>query len=126
MSFDSLFDSFSKQWLHTHLTHHVSLAASNTLWQLAFKYVSKIQELKQHEDVKRKIPQFLQTRKNLYKDYCPDIKMNFIFLNKNDQSITHVDVDRTPLKDYDRNPQFQKLYEEAHVEVILLFYVHSS
>ena len=117
ISFDSLFQSFSNQWLHTHLTHHVSLAASNQFWQLAFKFVSNIEDLKHQENNSRKIPQFLQVRKNIYTDNCPKVTMTFAYLNKNDQSIIHVNVDQTPINDFDRNPQFQKLYEEAHVDV---------
>ena len=118
--FNSLFDSFSSQWLNAQLTHHVSLTACNTFWNLSFKYVSKILEQKNNENIKRKIPQFLQIRKNKYKDICPDVKMKFVFLNKTDQSIINVNEDHTPLKEFDRNPQYQKLYEEAHIEVIAI------
>lgn len=117
ISFDSIFNSFSKQWLHTQLTHHVSLAASNSFWKLSFQNVAKLLELKHNEQVTRKIPQFMQVRKNLHKDLCPDIKMTFVFLNKEDQSITHVNVDHTPVKEFQSNPKFQKLYEEAHIQV---------
>lgn len=116
-SFESLFSSFSQQWLDAQLTHNVSIAASNYFWKLAFNHVSQIESLKASEGIKRKIPQFLQVRKNLYKDFCPEVKMSFAFLNKNDGSIIHVDGIQTPLTQYERNPQYQKLYEEAHVEV---------
>ena len=116
-TFDSLFNSFSKQWLQTQLTHHVSLAASNDFWKLAFSYVSQIHELKQQENSTSKIPQFLQIRKNMYNMNCPKVTMNFAFLNKIDQSIIHINVEQTPVKDYERNPHYQKLYEEAHIEV---------
>ena len=117
----SFFNSFCKQWLHTQLTHHVSLAASNTFWKLSFENISKIFDLKRNENISRKIPQFYQIRKNFYKDNCPEVKMSFAFLDKNDQSIIHVNGDTTPLKEYERNPQYQKLYEEAHIEVIAMF-----
>ena len=117
-SFDSLFETFSEQWLQAQLTHHVSLAASNDFWKLSFKYVSEIIEMKRQENINKKIPQFLQIRKNIYKSICPDIKMNFAYLNNTDNSIIHVDVDHTPVKEFERNPQYQKLYEEAHIQVI--------
>lgn len=115
-----MFHSFSKKWLETQLTHHVSLAASNSFWKLAFKHVYDILELKRMEEVKRKIPQFLQVRKNIHKDISPNIKMTFAFLNKNDKSIIHVNSDHTPVKEYQQNPMYEKLYEEAHIEVIEL------
>ena len=117
-SFISLFQSFSKQWLHAQLTHHVSLAASNEFWNLSFQYVSKMVEMKEKEKVRRKIPQFLQARKNIYTEISPRIFMTFAFLNKEDGTITCVDVEKTPLDKFQRNPQYQKLYEEAHIEVI--------
>ena len=125
-SFESLFLSFSNQWLHTQLTHHVSLAASNDFWKLSFKYVSKILEFKFNEGVKSKIPQFLQIRKNIHRNICPDIRMNFVFLNKTDNSLVRVNVDHTPVKEYERNPQYQKLYEEAHIQVKGLNYFGRS
>ena len=119
ISFNSLFYSFSKQWLNAQLNHNVSLAASNSFWNLAFKYVSKLHELKETENIKRKIPQFMQIRKNLFQDLSPNVIMNFAFLNKNDNSIHHVNTDHTPVKEFERNPQYQKLYEEAHIKVTL-------
>lgn len=75
--------------------------------------------MKLAENIKKKIPQFLTVRKNFYKDYCPEVKMSFTFLNKNDGTIVKVEEDHTPLKQYQRDPQYQKLFEEAHIEVIL-------
>lgn len=116
-TFDSLFQSFSKQWMHAQLTHKVSLAASSAFWLLSFKYVSKNFELKNAEKKLKKIPQFLQARKNMYTEICPRIKMTFAFLNKTDGSIIHVDAEKTPLNAYQRDPKYQKLYEEARIEV---------
>ena len=104
-------------WLHTQVTHHVSLAATKAFWKLSFQHVAKLYELKADQGISRKIPQFPQVRKNIYKDYCPDVKMTFAFMNKNDGSIVYVNEDHTPLQQYQRDPQYQKLFEEAHVEV---------
>ena len=122
-SFESLFTSFSNQWQHAQLTHHVSLAASNNFWKLSFDYVPKILELKKAEKLKKKIPQFYQVRKNIYKDICPEVKMTFVFLNLNDGTLTLVKDDHTPLKQYQRNPQYKKLYEEAHIEVNIYIFI---
>lgn len=75
--------------------------------------------MKLNENVTKKIPQFLQIRKNIYKDICPQIQMTFAFLHKTDNSVIYVSDDHTPIKEYERNPQYQKLYEEAHIQVIL-------
>lgn len=117
-TFQSFFSEFSKQWLNIQLTHHVSLAASNAFWKMSFEHIFQIYQLKAAQNVTKKIPQFLQARKNLYKEYCPEIKMNFAFKNKNDGSIFYIDADHTPLLQYERDPNYQKLFEEAHIEVI--------
>ena len=119
-TFHSLFESFSKQWLGAQLTHHVSLTASQAFWNLAFKYGSNLNDLKTKENIKKKIPQFLQVRKNMYAEICPKVHMSFAFLNKADGSIIRVEAEKTPLNEYQRNPQYQKLFEEAHIEVIIV------
>ena len=112
-----LFQSFSKQWLHAQLSHHVSLSATNSFWALSMKYVPKLIAMKEQENIKKKVPQFVQVRKNIYKEISPDIHMTFAYLNIDDASIVHVNEEYTPLRDYQRNPTYQKLYEEAHIEV---------
>ena len=99
----------------------MSLSGSNAFWKLSFQYVAKLQDMKKAENVKKKIPQFYQVRKNVYKDLCPDVKMSFAFLNIQDGSIIHVKEDHTPLNRYQRDPKYKKLYEEAHIEVISIF-----
>ena len=59
-TFLDLFENFSRQWLHTQLTHHVSLTASNAFWTLAMKLIPHLFEVKTREGIKHKIPQFLQ------------------------------------------------------------------
>lgn len=44
--------------------------------------------------------------------------MTFAFLNEEDGSIIKVDSDHTPLIEFQRDPRFKKLYEQAHIEVI--------
>lgn len=116
-TFYSLLRSLSQKWINAQLTHDVSLAATSVFWKLAFEYIPEIIRLKESEGVKKKIPQFMQIRNTFYSDYCPKIRMSFAFLNKEDNSIIHVKGDRTPLNQYQRDPQYKKLYEEAHVEV---------
>ena len=52
--------AFSNECLHSQLTHHVSLAATNSMWNLAFKYIPKLMELKEKEGITKRIPQFVQ------------------------------------------------------------------
>ena len=121
-TYDSVFTSFTENWLQTQLTHHVSLAGANAFWKLCFKYVKEMYELKEAENITRAIPQFVHVRRQVYKEICPEVKMTFVFMNKNDGTLHHVQEDETPLKNYQRDPQFRKLYEEAHIQVFLLTY----
>ena len=124
--YKDVFNSLSRDWLHAQLTHHVSLAAAKSFWQTAMKYIPEMMELKAQERNTRKIPQFLQVRKNIYEEAAPVVTMNFAFLNKNDGSITHARVNHTPLNMYQRDPRYKKLYEEAHIEVIYYISVNVS
>ena len=112
-----MFFEFCKQWINAQLTHHVSLEAASVFWKLAFQFVSDIEKLKENEGIKKKIPQFQQIRKTMYKDHCPEVQMSFAFLNNEDDTIIKVKGNHTPLKLYQRDPKYQKLYEEAHIEV---------
>ena len=113
----SMFKSFSKQWLHAQLHHHVSLSAASHFWKLAFQYVGPLMDLKAAEHNRKKIPGFLHERQVIHKDICPPVKMTFAFLDKSDNSVVEVHEDHTPLNHYERNPRYKKLYESAHIEV---------
>ena len=76
--------------------------------------------LKDRDNVDRKIPQFVHQRRKLYKNFSPEVKMRFCYKNKLDGTIEIVDCHSTPSNQYQRNPNYEKLYEEAYVEVIIL------
>ena len=64
-SYQYCFKALSNQWLHSQLTHHVSLAACNSFWNLAMQNIPKLMEMKKNERVTRKIPQFTQVSRCL-------------------------------------------------------------
>ena len=99
------------------------MAACNSFWKLAFRGIPSILEMKKNENIKKPIPQYPQIKKNIYLDLCPDIKMHFVYQNTSDGSIIHVNADTTPINKYQRDPMYKKLYEEAHIEVILSVYL---
>ena len=122
-TFDTLFQSFARKWVDEQLTHHVSLNAAASFWTLAFKYIGKILHLKASEHNTKKIPGFLNVRQVMYDDVCPPVHMSFAFLNKTDNSVEYVEDDHTPLNQYQRNPNFRMLYEEAHIKVNLTVHI---
>ena len=80
--------------------------------------------MKAAENVQKKIPQFIHMRNVMNKNICPEVKMSFVFLNKNDGTLHHVQDDQTPLTKFQRDPRFKKMYEEAHIEVIIRMSVY--
>ena len=112
-------ENFTKEWIRTKLTHHVSLAGADEFWKLSFKYVGDMLRLKEAENVTKGVPQFVHMRRLMYKDQtiCPEVKMSFVFMNKNDGTIHYIQEGQTPLKNFQRDTRFIKMYEEAHIEV---------
>ena len=115
---------FTEKWAQAQLTHQVSISAANAFWSLAFENVCKIHQLKGDEGIRKGIPQFVHMRRVMYKEACPKIWMSFTFKNLDDGSIITVQDDHTPLSRYQRDPKYQKLYEEAHIKVKLYFAVN--
>ena len=107
------------QWLRLQLTHDVSLAATDAFWNLAMKSIPKLLHIRDVQGIKRKIPQFPNQRKILYSNECPKVSMLLAYLNTETNDIVYVkNVNRTPMKTYDWNNKFIKLYESASIQVI--------
>ena len=62
LTFKDLLNILSREWLHTQLTHHVSLVACEEFWRLSLEFLPRIMHLKNLERNKKKIPQFQQVR----------------------------------------------------------------
>ncbi len=110
--------SVSKKWLCTQLTHKVSAAATNTFWDIALSCLPKVMDFKEREGISKNIPHFIQQRRKLYEECCPKIQMEFAFQRKDDGSIIKYLGTTAPLKEYQRNPDYIKLYEIASIKVI--------
>ena len=98
------------------MKHRVSAAAANSFWEAAFKFIPTVLE----EKKEKKVPQFIQQRRKLYADYCPPVHMEYCYRKKLDSSIIKFHGSSAPLKAYQNNKQYEKLYEMAHVKVINL------
>ena len=114
----NLLNELSRKWLAIQLTHKVSLKATDSFWKVAVAYIGKVFEAKQRQGIRRKVPQFIHQRKQIFSKECPRVSMNFAFKNNDTQEV-HVinNVDCAPLKRFQNNPKFTKLYEEAYVDV---------
>ena len=122
--FDIL-DELSRRWLSIQLTHDVSLKAADEFWRLAVEWMPALYSAKDRCHIRKKVPQFQNQRKKLQADLCPRVGLNFAFQNTVTNEVHMVNnVDKTPLKMYERNPLYTKLYEVAYVKVII--YSNSS
>ena len=68
-------------------------------------------------EIKKKTPLFQNQRKKMIREFCPDIEMEFGYLNVNTGEIHRVQSRSTPIKEFECNPDLIKLYEEAHVKI---------
>ena len=78
--------------------------------------IPKLMVLKDQAGITRKTPKFTQERRKMYAN-CPRVQMRFAYKHKLTGAIETVDCDATPAKKYHRNPEYIKIYEEAHVQV---------
>ena len=100
------------------MTHSVSLAATDAYWRLALEWMDKLFEAKRREGIRKKIPQFLNQRNNMFQKTCPRISMNFAYRHIDTNEVHIVkDVDKAPIKTYASDPNYIKLYESASVKV---------
>ena len=99
------------------MTHKVSARAANDFWRLSMSNMPILLNLKERESRANDIPQFIQQRRALHKDYSPKVDMEFGFQKKSDGSIKIVNSSTAPLKDLQLNPDYIKLYEIASIKV---------
>ena len=114
--YHSLLEELSGDWLKTELDHHVSKTATDIFWRLACTKIVKLFEIKSRQNIKRKLPQFQQIRRNLCNN-IPPIKMELGFINKETGQLEiHENLDKTPVKRFPPS-KFQKAYEISSIEV---------
>ena len=102
----------SEKWMLAQMKHHVSAEAANAFWDLAFKYVQPCLQQRQ-----KRIPKFVQQRRKLIEDNCPEVHMEFTYRNKITGQIVKYKGKTAPVKMYETNSNYEKLYEMAYVKV---------
>ena len=106
-------EEISKKWILAQMKHHVSAEAANSFWDLAMKYVPLSLQQRQ-----KKIPQFVHQRRKMYQNYCPEVHMEFVYKNKLNGEIVTYKGTSAPLKMYQNNFVYEKLYELAFIKVM--------
>ena len=116
-TYKEVLNSLSQQWLLTQLKHKVSATATNSFWSTTLQFLPQLLMYKEREGVQKDIPQFIQQRRKLYSGNCPDVHMEFGFKHKTTGEITTVTSSFAPLKAFQHNPNYIKLYETAYIKV---------
>ena len=112
-----LLDQLVKDWMSIQLTHNVSLTATYEFWKLALKTFPKLMEVKKAENVERKTPQFIHLKRQLYKDVCPKIYLDLVYLDTTTNESVHVDSTHIPVREYEQNPRYLKQCKTAKIKV---------
>ena len=116
-----IFTELSKQWLLTEVSHRVSKEASNEFWRLSNNLFHQMYEAKAGRG--RKIPQYCQVRRKMYKDLVPKVKMEIAYQDKETGEFTIVeDVNTTPVGRFPANTH-RRIYEIASVDVSNIFLI---
>ena len=68
-----MLEDLSKKWLHVELSHSISKAASDALWELGLKFFAPLIRAKEQEYTTKKTPQFHSLRRKLYKKFAPPV-----------------------------------------------------
>ena len=94
------------------MKHQASAEAANSLWDLAFKYIPDV--LQQRE---KKIPKFIQQRRKIMDNQCPEVHLEHSYRNKLTGKIINYKGTTAPIKRFEDTNIYEKLYEMAYVKV---------
>ena len=101
------------------LTHNVSLKATDAFWRVAVNSLDRLYNAKKRDGIKKKIPQFTHQRRMLYATVCPKVTMNFAYMHKETEATFVLnELQKAPVKTFENDTNYQKLYECAFVQVI--------
>lgn len=117
-TYKALYSKLSKDWLLTEIDHRVSKTASNEFWLIAQKYFHDLDVAKEREGRRKKTPQYLQARKDLYKAHVPSISLQIMYRHNQTGETYLIRGDSTPASQYPPNI-YSKICEVASIEVII-------
>ena len=123
--FPDMLNDVAEKWLMVQLTHQVSASATNAFWSVALQSIPNLVQCKTANSIKKNIPGYIHLRRKIYENECPEVKMKFVYQNKNTQAIEIVHSNTNPSREYDRN-NYVKLYEEAHIEAKDILEMHKK
>ena len=114
--FKTIFSKLKKDWLSIELDHKVSHTCSEEFWKLALKLMPPLIQSKKEQQIRRKVPQFAQIRKQMYDDLSPEVTMEVGYVEKQTGEMHIVKDDKTQTNNFPPS-QFIKQYEISSVKV---------
>ena len=119
-TYTNIYAKLSEDWMLAEVDHKVSKRASELFWKIGRKYFHSLYVAKERESRRKKVPNFKQARKSLYKENVPEITVEVAYKHKRTGEITVEKGNTTPTSKYPAN-LFSKMSEIASVEVNKVF-----
>lgn len=123
--YNELLTKLVEKWLVMEVKHRTSKCASEDFWDLAKDFFPKIARARIQEMVYKPIPKLRSQRNKTNDDNVPDINLEIGFSKKDNEEVTIVNEDTTPLKRF-HPEQYNKLFEVATVQVIIYDHIHTA
>lgn len=117
-NYNELLEALVKKWLGVQLTHEVSASATEAFWKTTMDVIPTLIDHRNRFNIQKPVPGYKHLRRQLYKDFCPDISMKYVFMKKSDDSIEVVECTKAPTRS---KSEYIKLYEEAHIKVMSFY-----
>ena len=115
--YQDLLEKLTRDWLLAESDHHVSKVATNLFWKIGLKYFHRLMVAKENENVRRKVPQFVQIRRKQKTSHIPRVSMDIAYQDKATGEVHIVeDTEVTPVNRFPPSTH-TKVYEVATVQV---------
>ena len=106
----------NEEWLKIELNHNVSKVASSSFYELGKDCFHRMFQAKELQNVRRKTPTFIHSRRKLYLEKVPPVHMEIGYQSKDTGIVTIFRGDKTPRNRFPPH-EYSKVWEVAHVKV---------
>ena len=111
---DTPLERLAKEWLIIEMSHNVSKRASDKFWKAAQKFIAT-----NYTKRSMRNESYTHIRRQLMRKYCPKVSIDLAYKDsKTGELHLEKDVEKITSAQY-RKPEFEPLYQIAHVEVSL-------
>ena len=112
-------------WIEATSRHNISIEGASYLWRIGFKWMEKIFQKKEEENITKKSPQFKHLRKKILKESVLPVTIRLAYLNLETKQVECPNPSEiAPHKAYSDVKKFEKLYEISTVKIRDVLKVH--